>query len=64
MAKTGIAVIGSNMIDLTTYIERMPKEGETVVAPDFDMGFGGKGANQEAAAALLDAEVVMVARVD
>ncbi len=63
MAKTGIAVIGSNMIDLTTYIERMPKEGETVVAPDFDMGFGGKGANQAVAAALLDAEVVMVSRI-
>ena len=63
MSKKGIAVIGSNMIDLTTYIERMPKEGETVVAPDFDMGFGGKGANQAVAAALLDAEVVMVARV-
>lgn len=58
-----IAVIGSNMIDLITGIDRMPKKGETVVAPWFDMGFGGKGANQAVAAALLGAEVVMVTKV-
>jgi len=58
-----IAVIGSNMIDLITGIDRMPKKGETVVAPWFDMGFGGKGANQAVAAALLGAEVMMVTKV-
>ena len=41
-----IAVIGSNMFDLVTSTERMPKPGETLEAPNFDMGFGGKGANQ------------------
>ena len=30
-----IAVIGSNMVDLVTYINRMPVEGETIEAPDF-----------------------------
>ncbi len=55
-----IAVVGSNMIDLITYIDRMPKEGETIEAPRFDMGFGGKGANQAAAAAKLGADVVML----
>jgi ribokinase len=58
-----IAIVGSNMIDLITGIDRMPKKGETVVAPWFDMGFGGKGANQAVAAALLGAEVVMVTKV-
>ncbi len=58
-----IAVIGSNMIDLITNIRRMPMQGETVEAPDFDLGFGGKGANQAVAAAKLGAEVVMVTKV-
>lgn len=58
-----IAVIGSNMVDLITYIERMPAQGETLEAPGFAMGCGGKGANQAAAAALLGAEVLMVSKV-
>lgn len=58
-----IAVVGSNMVDLISYIHRMPGEGETVEAPDFRMGCGGKGANQAVAAARLGSEVVMVTRV-
>lgn len=55
-----IAVIGSNNTDLITYITRMPVEGETIEAPDFEIGFGGKGSNQAVAAARLGTEVVMV----
>ena len=55
-----IAVVGSNMMDLVTYIERMPGRGETLEAPDFAMGFGGKGANQAVAAARLGSDVAMV----
>ncbi|RVV99447.1 ribokinase [Mesobaculum littorinae] len=55
-----IAVVGSNMVDLVTYVDRMPERGETVEAPDFAMGFGGKGANQAVAAARLGAEVAMI----
>ncbi len=58
-----IAVVGSNMIDLITYVDRMPEAGETVEAPRFEMGFGGKGANQAVAAARLGSQVMMVARV-
>ena len=58
-----IAVVGSNMVDLISYIHRMPTEGETVEAPGFAMGCGGKGANQAVAASRLGAEVVMVSRV-
>ena len=58
-----IAVIGSNMVDLISYIERMPAEGETVEAPNFAMGCGGKGANQAVAAARLGSSVRMVTRV-
>ncbi|WP_182170365.1 ribokinase [Flaviflexus equikiangi] len=58
-----IAVVGSNNVDLITYIDRMPKLGETLEAPDFEMGCGGKGANQAIAASRLGAQVRMVTRV-
>jgi ribokinase len=58
-----IAVVGSNMMDLVTYVDRMPVKGETVEAPSFEMGHGGKGANQAVAAAKLGASVVMVSAV-
>ena len=58
-----IAVVGSNMVDLVTYVHRMPVKGETVEAPSFEMGHGGKGANQAVAAAKLGASVVMVTAV-
>ncbi len=58
-----IAVIGSMMTDLVTYVDRMPLAGETLAARRFEMGFGGKGANQAVAAAKLGADVVMVGRL-
>jgi ribokinase len=58
-----IAVIGSNMVDLVTYVTRMPVKGETIEAPSFEMGHGGKGANQAVAAAKLGASVLMVSKV-
>lgn len=58
-----IAVIGSNMVDLISYINKMPREGETLEAPDFEIGCGGKGANQAVAAAKMGAKVMMVTKV-
>ena len=58
-----IGVVGSNMVDLIAYAPRMPVIGETLEAPSFEMGFGGKGANQAVAAAKLGASVVMVSKV-
>jgi ribokinase len=58
-----IAVVGSNMVDLITYTDRMPVPGETIEAPRFEMGCGGKGANQAIAAARLGADVMMVTKV-
>jgi len=63
MKKSDVLVIGSNMIDLMTYIKRMPVAGETVEADDFSMGFGGKGANQAVAAARLGAQVSFISMV-
>lgn len=58
-----IAVVGSANVDLTTFTDRFPKAGETIFGQNFDLGFGGKGANQAVAARLCGAEVFMVARV-
>ncbi|HMH07956.1 MAG TPA: ribokinase [Terriglobales bacterium] len=58
-----IAVVGSSNIDLTTFTDRFPKPGETIFGQKFDLGFGGKGANQATAARLCGAAVFMVARV-
>jgi ribokinase len=58
-----IAVIGSANIDLTTFSDRFPKAGETIFGQRFDLGFGGKGANQAVASRLCGADVFMVAKV-
>jgi ribokinase len=58
-----IAVVGSANIDLTTFTNQFPKPGETIFGQSFDLGFGGKGANQAVASRLCGAEVFMVARV-
>ena len=61
--RSRIAVIGSANIDLTTFSDRFPKAGETIFGQKFDLGFGGKGANQAVASRLCGAEVFMVAKV-
>jgi ribokinase len=58
-----IAVIGSANVDLTTFSDKFPRPGETIFGQRFDLGFGGKGANQAVAARLCGAEVVMIAKV-
>ena len=62
-ARPRVAVVGSANIDLTTFADRFPKPGETIFGQRFDLGFGGKGANQAVAARLCGADVFMVARV-
>lgn len=64
MSKTPrIAVVGSANVDLTTFSDKFPRPGETIFGQKFDLGFGGKGANQAVAARLCGAEVVMVAKL-
>ena len=58
-----IAVVGSANVDLTTFNDVFPKPGETIFGTKFDLGFGGKGANQAVAARLCGANVGMVAKV-
>lgn len=58
-----IVVVGSANVDLTTFTDQMPRPGETIFGTRFDLGFGGKGANQAVAASLCGARVHMIARV-
>jgi ribokinase len=58
-----IAVVGSANVDLTTFSDRFPRPGETIFGQKFDLGFGGKGANQAVAARLCGADVMMVAKL-
>jgi ribokinase len=58
-----IAVVGSANTDLITFADAFPRPGETIFGRDFDLGFGGKGANQAVAARLCGADVLMVAKV-
>ena len=58
-----ICVVGSANMDLRMRTSRLPRPGETLVGHGFQMGFGGKGANQAVMAARLGASVSMVAKV-
>lgn len=56
-----VAVVGSTMVDMVTYVDRVPVAGETTTGREFALGFGGKGANQAVMAARLGARVRMAA---
>ncbi len=55
-----ITVIGSLNMDLVTYVDSMPRIGETVMGREFKQIPGGKGANQADAIAKLGASVKML----
>ena len=58
-----IVVVGSFNTDLVSYVQRMPRPGETVHGDTFMTGAGGKGSNQAVAAARLGAEVTFIGRL-
>ncbi len=58
-----IAVIGSTVMDVVSYIDKVPEGGETRASQDFHTACGGKGANQATAAAKLGADVLMVSAI-
>lgn len=55
-----IAVIGSTMMDVVSYTDKIPEAGETRESKGFHIACGGKGANQAIAAGKLGAQVMMV----
>lgn len=47
---SGVVVIGSVTADVTTFSQRLPTRGETILGDEFTLMLGGKGANQAVAA--------------
>jgi len=60
---TRIVVLGNSNVDLTSYVQRSPEEGETVLAESFVIGMGGKGANQAVAAARAGGSVAFIGSI-
>lgn len=61
--RPGIVVLGGINMDLVTYSDRFPSDGETVVGQRFLTYAGGKGANQAVAAARMGGRAAMIGRV-
>jgi ribokinase len=55
-----LVVVGSTMIDMVAYTDKVPHAGETLFGNKFVMGFGGKGANQAVMARRFGIKVSMV----
>ena len=55
-----LLVFGSLNVDMLFKVDALPRPGETVLCPSYELAPGGKGANQAAAAAKAGAEVRMV----
>ena len=58
-----LLVFGSINVDLLFKVESLPRPGETVLCPGYELAAGGKGANQAAAAARAGAAVRMIGHV-
>jgi len=58
-----VVVVGSSNTDMVIRSGRLPRPGESVVAGQFYMAAGGKGANQAVAAARAGAAVTLIAKV-
>ena len=58
-----VVAVGSVNIDRVIRMQTLPVTGETVIGHPASSGFGGKGANQAAAAAMLGARTCLLAAV-
>ncbi len=58
-----VTVVGSALVDIMAYGERLPVPGETVTGYKYQITPGGKGANQAAAAARLGIETCFIGKM-
>lgn len=58
-----IVVVGSINLDYTLQVDKLPEKGETILAKNYKISLGGKGANQAIAAKRLGADVFMIGAV-
>ncbi len=55
-----IVIVGSINMDYTAMVSKLPVVGETLLAYDYQMSGGGKGANQAIAASIFSDQVIMI----
>ncbi|GAA1541663.1 ribokinase [Microbacterium ginsengiterrae] len=58
--RTGVVIVGSVTADVTTFSQRLPARGETILGDQFTLFLGGKGANQAVAAGRAGAKTSFV----
>jgi ribokinase len=58
-----LTVVGSALVDIMSYGDRLPVPGETVTGKRYQITPGGKGANQAAAAARLGVETYFIGKL-
>ncbi|GAB6859341.1 ribokinase [Microbacterium xylanilyticum] len=58
--RSGVVIVGSVTADVTTFSQRLPARGETILGEQFTLLLGGKGANQAVAAGLAGARTSFV----
>ena len=61
--KNKLCVLGSINVDHVIRVPYFPKAGETLIGYDYQIAFGGKGANQAVAAARLGANVQFIGAI-
>jgi ribokinase len=59
-SRAGVVIVGSVTADVTTFSQRLPARGETILGDQFTMLLGGKGANQAVSAGLAGARTSFV----
>jgi ribokinase len=59
-SRDGVVIVGSVTADVTTFSQRLPARGETILGDQFTLVLGGKGANQAVAAGLAGARTSFV----
>jgi ribokinase len=64
MHQNDIIFVASCNVDLISYVNRMPKIGETLNGREFKIGFGGKGANKCIACSRLGASCSIICKVN
>ena len=57
-----IVVPGSYISDITAFVDKFPRDGESVIAQSLNFGPGGKGSNQATSASRSGGEVIMITK--
>jgi len=63
MKSSDVVIVGSTNMDMVVNADRIPVPGETILANNFFMNPGGKGANQAVAVARLGGQIIFITKI-